>query len=203
MEAVAGTTFAGPPLREEDIMTIRAAAADAATGVVAGYAGTKAMEPVSMFLYRHEPDEARRKEDAVRPGPPYRIAAAKITSLLGLHLSEESLDTAGLGLHYGLAVSWAPLYGVLRHRARFGVPKAALGTGLAMSLIADEGLTPLLGFSAPNRAYPLVTHLRGVAAHLVFGAAVAAVSEVTWAIARRTTNLPVARRLAGTPGAAR
>jgi hypothetical protein len=92
---------------------------------------------------------------------------------------------------------------VLRHRARFGVPGAALATGIAMSVIADEGLTPLLGFSAPNRAYPLVTHLRGVAAHLVFGAAVAAVSEATWAIARRTTNLPVARRVAGTPGAAR
>jgi len=37
-----------------------------------------------------------------------------------------------------------------------------------MSLVVDEGMTPLMGFSAPNRAYPLSTHLRGFAAHLAF-----------------------------------
>jgi hypothetical protein len=36
--------------------------------VVAGYVGTKAMEPVSMFFYRHEPAQARAIEDAARPG---------------------------------------------------------------------------------------------------------------------------------------
>ncbi len=59
-------------------------------------------------------------------------------------------------------------------------------TGAAMSLIADEIATPLLGFSAPNRAYPLVTHVRGVVAHLVFGLAVAAVTEAVWAAVRQT-----------------
>jgi hypothetical protein len=54
-----------------------------------------------------------------------------------------------------------------------------------MSLIVDEGLTPALGFSAPNRAYPLVTHLRGVAAHLVYGLTVAAVTETAWTLWRR------------------
>ena len=60
-----------------------------------------------------------------------------------------------------------------------------LATGAAMSLIADEAMTPLLGFSAPNRAYPLVTHLRGFAAHLVFGLAVAATTETVWAVCGR------------------
>ena len=32
------------------------------------YVGTKAMEPVSMFLHRHEPAQARAIEDAARPG---------------------------------------------------------------------------------------------------------------------------------------
>lgn len=166
-------------------MTTRAVAGDLATGVLAGYVGTKAMEPVSMFLYRHEPEPARAAEDAVRPGPPYRVAAEKITGLLGLHLGDEAMGRAALGVHYGLAVSWAPLYGLLRHRARLGPPVAALLTGLAMSVVADELLTPAFGFSAPNRAYPIATHLRGVAAHVVFGAVVAATSEATWALARR------------------
>ena len=50
-----------------------------------------------------------------------------------------------------------------------------------MSLLTDEIMAPALGFTAPNRAYPLVTHLRGVAGHLVFGLAVAAVTEAAWA----------------------
>lgn len=62
------------------------------------------------------------------------------------------------------------------------------GTGLAMSAVADELLTPLLGFSAPNGAYPPDTDLRGVAAHVAFGAAVAAASEATWALGRRAAT---------------
>ncbi len=54
-----------------------------------------------------------------------------------------------------------------------------------MSAIVDEGLTPALGFSAPNLGYPLATHLRGVIAHLVFGLAVAAATETAWAALRR------------------
>ena len=55
-----------------------------------------------------------------------------------------------------------------------------------MSLVADEGMTPALGFSAPNRSYPLATHLRGFAAHLAFGLGVAAVTEAGWRLTGRT-----------------
>jgi hypothetical protein len=54
-----------------------------------------------------------------------------------------------------------------------------------MSLIVDEGLTPALRFSAPNRAYPLATHLRGFVAHLAYGLTVAAVTETAWKLTRR------------------
>ena len=54
-------------------------------------------------------------------------------------------------------------------------------TGAAMSLIVDEGMTPLFGLSAPNRDYPLSTHPRGFVAHLTFGLGVAATAEtVRW-----------------------
>lgn len=54
-----------------------------------------------------------------------------------------------------------------------------------MSLVADELIAPALGFTAPNRDYPLVTHARGVAAHLVFGLVVAAATEAGWSLLRR------------------
>jgi hypothetical protein len=46
-------------------------------------------------------------------------------------------------------------------------------------------MTPALGFSAPNRACPLCTHLRGFVAHLVFGLGVAATTEAGWRLVRR------------------
>lgn len=53
-----------------------------------------------------------------------------------------------------------------------------------MSVVADELMTPACGLSAPDLGYPLVTHARGVAAHLVFGFAVPAVVEIGWVLTR-------------------
>ena len=59
--------------------------------------------------------------------------------------------------------------------------RESASTRLRLGKAAGE----MLGFSAPNRAYTFVTHLRCVAAHLVFGATVGAVSEASWAITGR------------------
>lgn len=159
---------------------------NAALSVIAGYAGTKAMEPVAMKLYKMESDETQSQEDEVRPGPPYDIAAKKVTELLGLKLSEAQLKKLGkIGFHYGLGVSWAPVYLILRKKAGMSPIGAGLASGAAMSLIVDEGMTPALGFSASNRQYPLVTHLRGFAAHLAYGLGVALTVEGLSRILRR------------------
>ncbi|MDN5747083.1 MAG: DUF1440 domain-containing protein [Pseudonocardia sp.] len=158
---------------------------DLAVAALAGYLGTKAMELVSTRLYELESAADRAREDTARPGAPYRIAAEKLTALAGLDLSEQQLDQVTLGLHYGLAISWAPLYGQLRRTTRMRPIRAGLATGTAMSVLADELMTPAFGFSAPNLEYPLATHLRGVAAHLVFGLAVAAVTETAWSLRGR------------------
>lgn len=93
-----------------------------------------------------------------------------------------------------LAVSWAPVYAYLRRRRPGLRPvPAGLVMGSAMSLVADEAITPALGFSAPNRAYPLSTHLRGFAAHLAFGLAVAALTEAMWCLRGRRPGQPGAR----------
>ncbi len=166
-------------------MKTREVVRDIALATAASYLGTKAMEPVSMRLYEMESAADREREDAARPGPPYRIAAEKITRAVGLDLNDQQLDRLSLVLHYGLAAQWAPLYPVLRRTTCLSAPAAGLVTGAAMSIIADELMTPAFGFSAPNLEYPLSTHIRGFAAHLVFGLAVAASVETGWAIMRR------------------
>lgn len=158
---------------------------DLALGAASGYLATKVMEPVSMKLYEWESDADRQREDEVRPGPPFGIAADKTLALVGIHLQGAAQERAGMTFHYGLAVSWAPVYALIRRTTLIGPVSAGLASGAAMSLIVDEGLTPMLGFSAPNRDYPLITHARGFAAHLAFGLAVAAVTEATWCLTRR------------------
>jgi hypothetical protein len=139
-------------------MNIRRALTDTALSLLAGYVGTKAMEPVSMKLYELEPEHVRQREDAARPGPPYQVAAGKISAALGTKLDDQLLQRASMALHYGLAIQWAPLYALLRHRTDW----SPVDSGTAMSIVADELMTPALGFSAPNPAYPLATHARGV-----------------------------------------
>ncbi len=128
---------------------------DLALAPIAGYIGTKVMEPVSSKLYEHESEQERKREDEARPGAPYAIAARKTSDLVGLRLSDKQHERLALAFHYGLAIQWAPLYPLLRRRTALGPLAAGLATGAAMSLIADEMMTPALGFSAPNRAYPL------------------------------------------------
>jgi uncharacterized membrane protein YagU involved in acid resistance len=158
---------------------------DVVLGALSGYLATKVMEPVSMQLYRRQSESDRQREDTARPGAPYEIAAAKTAGVVGIELSEQQRSRAGLVFHYGLGAGFAPLYALVRRRWRTPVVPTAAGVGVAMSLIVDEGITPLLGFSAPNRAYPAATHLRGLLAHLAFGAAAAAVTEAGWALCRR------------------
>jgi hypothetical protein len=166
-------------------MRRRHLATDLTLSTTASYLATKAMEPVSMKLYEWESAANRAGEDAARPGPPYRIAAEKTARLVGLELSEAAMGKAALAFHYGLAASWAPLYPLLRRRANLGPLAAGPGHRASMSFLVDETLTPALGFSAPNRSYPLATHARGLVAHLVFGLAVATVTEVGWVVLRR------------------
>lgn len=167
-------------------MRVRDLAGDLVITTGASYLATKVMERVSMKLYELEPPAARAREDAARPGSPDRIAAQKTTALFRWNASDSALDKAALLFHYGLAASWAPLYIALRRATSLGPVPAGLLTGASMSLIVDQGLTPALGFSAPNRAYPAATHARGVAVHLVFGMVVAVVTETGWALLRRT-----------------
>lgn len=166
-------------------MRLPTALLDLALSAAAGYIGTKVVEPVSMKLYELEPAAARQREDAARPGPPYRVAAEKLTKLVSFELSEQQLDRLSLAFHYGLAAQWAPLYPLLRRRAGLDPVAAGLVTGAAMSVVADELMTPAFGFSAPNLDYPLVTHARGFAAHQAFGLAVAAIIEAGWAATGR------------------
>lgn len=68
----------------------------------------------------------------------------------------------------------------LRRSRQMNPISAGLLTGASQTLILDEGITPAFGFSAPNLDYPLLTHLRGLVAHLAYGLTLAGVTEAGW-----------------------
>ncbi len=163
-------------------MRMKQLVAEIAAGLIGGYVGTKVMEPVEMKLYAMESAEARQQEDRVRPGPPYDIAAHRTTEVLGLHLDEQQLKTVGtIFFHYGLGMGWGALTAVFQRRTKLTPLFAGAISGTVMWVVVDEGMTPAFGFSAPDSAYPLVTHLRAFVGHLVFGVTAAlAASILLW-----------------------
>jgi hypothetical protein len=159
---------------------------DAFVSAAAGYVGGTVMEQFNMQSFqRLEPGADREGEQEARPGPPYVVAAKKMAGAVGIELDADKAQQAGMALHYLLPISWVPTYMALRRTTGMRPLMAGLVSGAAMSAIVDEGVTPALGFSAPNREYPLSTHVRAVAAHLLFGVAVATVVEGAWRLLDR------------------
>ncbi len=107
-----------------------------------------------MKLYELGSEEDRKREDEARPA--LRDCGKKTTEAFGIELTEEQIQAlATYGFHYGLGMGWGPTYAFLRRWTNLDPVSAGLLSGALMSLIVDEGMTPLLGFSAPNRDYPL------------------------------------------------
>jgi|SRR5260221_10226508 len=105
-----------------------------------------------------------------------------MAALLGLQLTDKPVEQAGLVFHYGLGMSWGTVYTLLHRLTPLPPAVAGLLTGASLSLLIDEGLTPLPGTS---RAYPLSTHVRGFVAHLVYGLSVAGAVEGIAGLGRR------------------
>jgi hypothetical protein len=156
----------------------RALVSSAAAGVVGGYVGTKVMDPVTTKLQELAPEADKQREKAVSPGSPYKIGVQKAAELLALRLTDEQVNLAASAMPYTVGISGGLLYVALRRSLHLNPFLAGLIAAMALFIVVDEGLTPALGLSAPDRAYPLSTHLRGLVGHLAYGAAVAATAEV-------------------------
>jgi hypothetical protein len=158
---------------------------DAVIVVAAGYGAAQVMGPVTTFLYEQQTDEAKQQEEDASYGVAYNVAAKKTAALVGKELTQEQAGKAGMAIHYALALGWVPLYMVARRR--YGMTPFGAGTasGLSMALLVDEIGNPLLGFTPPPQAYPLVTHLRGIAGHLVYGWSMAGLVELGWKLTGR------------------
>ena len=154
--------------------------ADIAIGLLAGLVATRVYGIVQEALARPMPKRIKEHEEKLRPEPTSRVAARKITENLDCRLDERRLRLATIAIHYGLGLTWGPMYGLLRRHGRMRPVAAGFTTGATLSLIVDEMLVPALGFCPPNRAFPAATHIRGFLNHLAYGAVTALTTEAAY-----------------------
>jgi hypothetical protein len=166
-------------------METRELVTDAALVGVAGYGAAKVMGKATTFMYSQQTEEAKQQEKEASYGVAYDVAAKKTAALAGKELSQDQASKAGMAIHYALALGWVPVYMVARRRLGMTPFGAGAATGLSMAVLVDEIGNPLLGFTPPPQKYPLVSHLRGLAGHLVYGLAVAAIVEAGWKLTGR------------------
>ena len=150
---------------------------DIVIGLVAGIVATKVTDLAQGPLQRATPDYEKEREPDTPDESAAMTAARKAVELADIKAAEDDLKIFKTAIHYGLGAGWGSLYGFLRCNTDLSAASAGVVTGTALSLIVDEVLNPLLNITPPAQAYPASSHLRGLAAHLVYGIVVAAVGE--------------------------
>lgn len=152
---------------------------DLLKGAVAGAIGVWAMDLVIEFMWAQEDPRTRDQERRARPGglDPAHVLANRAAEALGVQLRPKQPHPAGIVAHYALGIVPGAAYGVLRKRTPVVGAGAGLLYGLAVFLIDDELLNPLIGASGPPTEYPWQAHARGLVGHLVLGVATEAAAK--------------------------
>ena len=142
-----------------------------AAGIAAGLAASWIMNAFQDRLRVLEADGGSGGADE-----PSTVKAADAVSeaATGEPVPPGSRRAAGTAVHYAFGALLGGAYGGLSER--YPAIRAGGGTafGAGVSLAADEGLVPVLGFGPPPLEASLSSHLRGFVSHLVFGAALEA-----------------------------
>src|SRR6267143_3685203 len=114
----------------------------AAYGALAGVLATIAMEPVTEFLYEHEDDQHKKREEELRKQyDPLATLAARLIELVGAEPTEERKHRLATVLHWAYGMGWGILYA--RVRRRMPILRKGLGVpfGVLFALIGDEVMT--------------------------------------------------------------
>lgn len=145
---------------------------DVLKGAIAGAVGVIALDKVTRMMWdREDPRDLQREREA-RPGglDPAHVMANRGAEAVGTRLRPKQPHPAGIAVHYGLGILPGAAYGALRNRVPMVGAAGGTAFGLALFLMQDEGLNPVMGTSGTPGEYPWQAHARGLVGHLVLGA---------------------------------
>ena len=140
-------------------------------GAVAGGVGTVLMDLATTSIQKRQSRSDADREAAARPNGKQAVEnlVDRVAGGLGTQLDEQSRTATMNVVHYGLGVAPGVLYALLRCR----VPLLGAGHGLVYGALLwavnDELANTVLGLAGPPEAYPMSSHARGLAGHLVLG----------------------------------
>jgi hypothetical protein len=141
-------------------------------GAIAGVVATWTLDRVTSYMYEHEAQPQRQREDRARRGrTAYESAAEKIGSMLGRRLTENERQRLGVAIHWLLGIGAGVAYGTFARKIPAFRRAGGAAFGTAFWAAIDEGLTAFLGLTPPPKAFPWQTHARGAAGHLAYGLA--------------------------------
>ncbi len=142
------------------------------------------------------PQTAAASEDPA----PIRVGSLIYEFVIGEPLPEDWQERAGNLVHYGFGTFQGGQYGALAEASRIsGLACVGFGLAFGASLWAsvDETILPLLQISRPPAEYPLSSHVNGLLAHLVYGAALGGLVSAGGAAVRALESAGRARSDAG------
>jgi uncharacterized membrane protein YagU involved in acid resistance len=139
--------------------------------MIGGVIGTIVLEKVGSFLYQSENEEKKKVEESLRKEPPPMVMARRAVNLLDLNLSDQGRSWLAKIIHWGTGIIFGGFYGLLHDRAPFVSKAAGLPYAIVFSLIVDEGLNTALKVTPPPQEFPIEAHVRGLAAHVAYTAA--------------------------------
>lgn len=144
---------------------------DTLIGAAAGAIGVWALDKVSTYMYAHERDELKQREQAARPNgaSPSMAFAEQISDNLRLDPDEEQLAKASMTIHYMLGIAPGAVYSILWHRSKFIGSTYGAAYGLMLFLMMDEAVNTALGTTDVPQKFPKQAHLRGLVSHLALG----------------------------------
>lgn len=149
-------------------------------GLASGLAGSAAQDA---FFAATRPITPGQPEGAFAPPEPQQAGeqatetvARRVVEGLAARgpLPPDARRVGGRLVHYAFGGGWGVVYGLARESARgLEGPGGAAAFGVGVWAVSDNGLLPLFNLAGGPRRYPLKNHAYAVAAHLVYGLAVA------------------------------
>lgn len=149
---------------------VKRLAKDLVWSSLAGYAATLVMERSANFLYERQSKSSRQREEQLRQEMPTSTLVRRVGDLIGTKVDDERAEKLGMAVHYAFGAGGGPAAALLQCQG-VGPLAAGLAIGTGMWVVFDEGANAVLGLTPPAPEWPLVTHGRALAAHLVYGVA--------------------------------
>lgn len=161
-------------------------------GVVAGLAGALAQNLYFAWTRKLAPETSPEVFEPVEPEQRHELPTQTVARRFKEHLVHAGPlakpERAARVVHLAFGSAWGGVYGLLAGtlRSAAGV-RGGLAFGAAVWLLSDDILLPAFKLAAWPHHYPVKSHVYAIAAHAVYGAAVAGTFEGLRRVSRPAT----------------